>query len=466
MKNISRFFQTLNIRWILAFLALVFLCFASFSLPLSFSTMRRIGSAETGPFDLPIFNSANNPGTTIGEDGQPIEGPPALSDAPALPPAEAWNGSDRVTMLIMGLDLRDWEGGGPSRSDTMILLTVDPLTKTGGILSVPRDLWAVIPGFSPGKINTAYYFGELYKVPGGGPALAMQTVEQTIGVPIDYYAVIDFAAFERFIDLLGGVKITVTEPIKVDPIGDRIPRTLQPGTQTMPGWLALAYARTRSAPGGDFTRAERQQQVVLAIRDRIVDFNMLPTFIANADEIYGELASGINTNLSLKDAIDLAGLAVQVPRESIQRGVIDQNYVTFGRSPDDLAILLPLPDKIRQLRDEIFTSSSAISPATPGDAQERMQLESAAVSVQNGVGGNVGETTAQYLESLGVNVVEVTGAETNYSQTTIIDYTGNPYVLDYLVDVMRIAPSRIQHDYNANSSVDVVIKIGSDWSPP
>ena len=202
----------------------------------------------------------------------------------------------------MGLDQRDWEGGGPSRSDTMILLTVDPLSRTGGIMSVPRDLWAVIPGFSPGKINTAYYFGELYKVPGGGPALAMQTVEQTIGVPIDYYAVIDFGAFERFIDLMGGVKITVAEPIKVDPIGDRIPRTLKTGTQTMPGWLALAYARTRSAPGGDFTRAERQQQVVLAIRDRIVDFNMLPTFIANADEIYGELASGVNTNLSLEDA--------------------------------------------------------------------------------------------------------------------------------------------------------------------
>ena len=131
-----------------------------------------------------------------------------------------------------------------------------------------------------------------------------------------------------------------------------------------------------------------------------------------------------------------------------------------------LLFLLPLTDKIRQLRDEIFTSSSAISPATPGDAQERMQLENAAISVQNGVGGNVGQTTASYLESLGVNVVEVTGAETNYSQTTIIDYTGNPYVISYLVDVMGIAPSRIQHDYNANSSIDVVLKLGSDWSPP
>src|SRR5690606_15522016 len=146
--------------------------------------------------------------------------------------------------------------------DTMIVLSVDPVAKTAGMISVPRDLWAVIPGFTPNKINTAYYFGELYKIPGGGPELAMRTVEQTIGVPIDYYAVIDFDSFVKFIDLIGGVKVDVQSAITVDPVGsDTNPKNLKPGVQVLPGAVALAYARERHVEGGDFSRSERQQQV-------------------------------------------------------------------------------------------------------------------------------------------------------------------------------------------------------------
>ena len=82
----------------------------------------------------------------------------------------------------MGLDYRDWEAGeGPPRTDTMILLTIDPLTKTAGMLNIPRDLWVSIPGFEYGRINTAYPLGIAFDVPGGGPALAMQTIESLAG---------------------------------------------------------------------------------------------------------------------------------------------------------------------------------------------------------------------------------------------------------------------------------------------
>ena len=74
----------------------------------------------------------------------------------------------------------------------MILLTIDPLTKTAGMLSIPRDMWVNIPGFGYSRINTAYSLGEGSKLPGGGPELARKTVEQFIGVPIQYYAQIDF----------------------------------------------------------------------------------------------------------------------------------------------------------------------------------------------------------------------------------------------------------------------------------
>ena len=86
---------------------------------------------------------------------------------------------------------------------------MDAATNTAGILSLPRDLWVNIPGYGYGKINTAYYLGDAYDEPGGGPGLAIATVEDFLGVPINYYAQIDFSAFERFIDEIGGIEIEV-----------------------------------------------------------------------------------------------------------------------------------------------------------------------------------------------------------------------------------------------------------------
>ena len=116
----------------------------------------------------------------------------------------------------MGLDYRDWVSGeGPSRTDTMILFSLDPLTLTAGMLNIPRDLWVNIPGYGYGKINTAYYLGEANQLPGGGTGLAVKTVEQFLGVPINYYAQIDFSAFERFIDLIGGIELNIEHEIKI-----------------------------------------------------------------------------------------------------------------------------------------------------------------------------------------------------------------------------------------------------------
>jgi len=381
------------------------------------------------------------------------------------PTPEPWDGANRVTILVMGLDYRDWAADeGPSRTDTMILFSIDPLTKTAGILSIPRDLWVNIPGFNPAKINSAYYFGEAYKVPGGGPALAMKTVEQTIGIPIDYYAQIDFGAFERFIDLLGGVKLDIKEPIRVDPLGSKPPRMLEPGIQTLPGDLALAYARNRSTGGGDFERAARQQQVILAIRDRILDFDLLPDLIANAPSIYAELSAGLDTNLPLQDAIRLAILASQIKSEDIKRGIIGEDQIIYGSSPDDLAILIPIPDRIRALRDEVFASSSPYSPFTPGSSQERMNAEAASISVQNGTSSaDLGDRTAAYLTGLGVNVSQVTSAEQYYTYTTVIDHRGRPYAVQFLVELMGIQPGAILFQYDPNSPVDVELKLGNDW---
>jgi hypothetical protein len=257
----------------------------------------------------------------------------------------------------------------------------------------------------------------------------------------------------------------VKNPITVDPIGaDTQPKNLKPGVQVLPGAVALAYARERHVEGGDFSRSERQQQVILGIRNRILEFDLLPGLIANAPQLYAELSSGIRTNLSLEDAIKLAVLATQIQSGDIRQAVIGQEQVVFGRSPDDLSILIPLPDKIHELRDYVFVGNSNLGPLTPGSPEEQLAAEAPRLSIQNGSGDSgLGNRTSQFLAGLGAQVTE-TREVTLQGGTVLIDHTGNPYTLAYLANLMGIPSNRIVHEYDPNSSTDVELILGTDWA--
>jgi polyisoprenyl-teichoic acid--peptidoglycan teichoic acid transferase len=416
-------------------------------------------------------NTFNLPGVAIDNPSNPGNLPLATVDttiplqSSGGPTAEPWDGVSRVNMLVMGLDYRDWESGDYARTDTMILFSIDPVSKTAGFMSIPRDMWVNIPGFDYAKINTAYYLGEAYKLPGGGPALAIQTVENFLGVPINYYAQVDFAAFEKFIDELGGVEVDVPEEIIVDPLGKHNTTTLQPGKQLLSGPIALAYARNRHTDGGDFDRAARQQQVILAIFDRITSLNMLPTLIARSGALYQELSDGVHTNLTLQQVIQLGTLALQIKKDNIRHGVIGPDSVYNATSPDGLAILIPIPDEIRLLRDEIFTTGGAVGPAAvTADAIELAKAENARISVQNGTyTSGLATKTAEYLRSLGLNVVEETNADDYYSTSRMFIYNGKPYTSQYISDMFQMLPAQVLTQYNPDATVDIVLILGSDW---
>jgi LCP family protein required for cell wall assembly len=384
----------------------------------------------------------------------------------AGPAPEPWDGASRVNILVMGLDFRDWEGGGPSRTDTMILVTIDPATHTAGMLSIPRDLWVKIPGYDYAKINTAYFWGEADHVEGGGPALAMKTVEDFLGVPIQYYARIDFQAFVEFIDELGGIELNIPEEISVDPIGPHNTVVLKPGVQLLDGPTALAYARNRDTANGDFDRATRQRQVIFAIRDRILNLNMLPLLIKKSPILYKQLKSGVHTNLTLDQMIKLAWLAAQIPKENIKQAAIglDQADATF--SYDGQYILQPRVDEIRLLRDEIFTNTGPAAPAVPtGDPAQSMADEHATISVLNGTSqAGLASRTKEYLIAQGMNVTKTDNAQEAYDLTTIIDYTGKLYTRQLLADLMNIQPSQVFSRYDPNSPVDIAILLGNDWA--
>jgi anionic cell wall polymer biosynthesis LytR-Cps2A-Psr (LCP) family protein len=191
--------------------------------------------------------------------------------------------------------------------------------------------------------------------------LAIQTVQNLLGVDINYYAQVDFSAFENFINDIGGIEIDVPEEISVDPIGPHNTVILQPGVQLLDGPVALAYARNREV-GADYARMDRQQQVVLAMRDRILSLDMLTNLITNAPSLYNDLRSGIHTNLSLQEAMSLAWTASQIPKENIHRGIIGANETTQSFSPDGMDILQPDMDAVRAVRDEVFSTTSGVAP--------------------------------------------------------------------------------------------------------
>jgi LCP family protein required for cell wall assembly len=454
-------------------LLVAFLIALSFTAYLTFATIRDTFAARKTTAALPEPPAANEPGggpasgTIIPEDlGEAANDPLQPQGGPT---AKAWDGTSRVNVLVMGLDYRDWEDGGDApRTDTMILLSLDPASRTAGMLSIPRDLWVPIPGYDNNKINMAYRLGELDHVPGGGPELAMKTVEKLLGMDINYYAQIDFNAFVQFIDQIGGVKVDVPYEMDVDPLGDNNTKTLQPGVQVLPGDLALAYARARNTIGSDFDRAERQQQVIMGIRDRILSAEMLGTLIRKSPEIYGTISSGVRTNMTLTQVIRMAWIAQQIPAENIKRGVIGPNQVNFSYSSNGLDILVPIPDEIRLLRDQVFSTTGPPAPAVTepaADPQNLIEQEGARVSVLNGTASpGLASNTADYLQSEGINVVESGNADESYDKTALIDYTGNPHTNAYLTELLDISPDRIFQRYDVSSGVDVALFLGDDWA--
>jgi LCP family protein required for cell wall assembly len=398
----------------------------------------------------------------------PVTGAPQVS-APPVDSLPQWDGSSPFNILLMGLDYEESsaERSGPSRSDTMILVQIDPIAKKAGMISIPRDLWVNIPAFGYAKINTAYFLGESNQLPGGGPGLAAKTVEEFLGVPVQYYAVVSFDSFVKFVDEIGGIDILPRRHMWIDPMGRDNKVLLEEKPYHFDGQLALAYARDRHT-GGDVDRARRTQQVLLAIRDRVLDPTVLPSVLLKAPTLFQELASGLLTNISYDDALRMFSLAKGIPTENIQARVIDYGMMQQGKSPDGLDIYSPIPDEIRELASEVLSQGSTLSPAAQGaDLVDLMKQEGATVSVLNGTFTNgLAARTAEYLQSQGVNVVNVGNPEQlGYALTVVNDKRGKPYMIKYLYDLFKIS-SGSQHvvEYDPSAQADVVIILGDDWA--
>lgn len=386
-------------------------------------------------------------------------------------PLPDWHKKERVTILLLGIDERAGQYG-PWRTDTMIVLTLNPESKTAGMLSIPRDLWVTIPGYGENRINTAHYTGDLKKHPGGGPALAIKTVQHNLGVPIHYYLRVNFSGFVKAIDTIGGIDIYVEKDIYDPTYPDNAygydPLYIPAGSHHIDGELALKYARTRHG-GSDFDRLRRQQQVIMAVRERVLRLDLLPQLLPKLPELLKTVGDAVQTDLQPDEMLSLIQLASQIDDQHIRTAVIDGSMTEPATTPNGAQVLIPIPDKIRAVVDEIF-SDTAQPVVNEGESEEREKLaaEGAKIIVHNGSTiGNIAAQTSAFLKERGFQVVEFGNAERfDYPTTMIVDFTGKEYTIQCLARLLDIPQSNIQKYTGTYSEVDIRLIIGADFQLP
>lgn len=423
-----------------------------------FDQVRRYIAASDAP---PPFTS----GSVSTDPGTPT---PDLTS-----PSNVWEGKERVNILVMGIDQRPGEEGA-FRTDTMLVLTLDPVSKTGGMLSIPRDLWVPIPGYGVGRINTAHVLGQLNDHPGGGPALAVETVETNLGVPIHYYARVDFNAFVELVDRLGGIDIVVEEEIDdptypshdpADPYGYD-PLHIEAGEHHFDGEMALKYARTRHSAGGDFDRAKRQQKVLKAVFEKVTRLDMLPTLLAQAPQMWRTLQDSVETDLTLEKIIALARLASEVDPDDIQSGVIDERYTVFHETDDGKQVLILLRDKTRELRDDIFTSEEPVDDEAE-DPGSRLDAEAATIEVLNGtLTTGLAADVTERLRDEDLEVTHTGNADRqDVEASLVVAHTDKPYTAQYIADVLNLPQSAVVQGSEPAADYDISVILGADYRP-
>jgi polyisoprenyl-teichoic acid--peptidoglycan teichoic acid transferase len=383
-----------------------------------------------------------------------------------------WEDPRQITILLMGIDQRTgFDTETTYRTDTMMVVNINPVRQTIGVLSIPRDLWVDIPGSRPGRINTANAVGDTNGFPGGGPALAAATVQENLGIPIDRYILVNFDVFLTVVDTVApdGVEVEITEVIDDPDYPDAgygiIPIHFDPGVQRLDAEKLLQYARTRATQGGDFDRARRQQQVILALQQEVLSAGGVANFISQAPTLYDELSDSYKTNLTLEELLKLGNLVQDIPRENIHFGVIDNLHVQLATTNTGDQVLIPDFNSIRFLIQQVFNPLDDLSLA---DLKARADAENATIVVYNDteVSGLAG-LTRDWLVGEGVNISNVGNIPeiTNRQQTIIRDYTGKIWTARYLAELMDLPPERVQRGGDGLTAEDIMVVVGEDIQP-
>ncbi len=351
---------------------------------------------------------------------------------------EPFPGRTRINVLLLGSDDVDNIG----RSDTIMVLSLNPRLKHTAVLSIPRDSRVQVPGHGLDKINSAYAYG--------GVELAQKTVEQLLGMHIDYYAQVGFDAFVDAVDELGGVDIDVPDPFGTGKgmvkhtYYDSI--NLKPGYQHLDGKQALQFARYRN--DSDIERAKRQQQLLRALVDQKLNVMNSHRLLAAGSKIIERL----NTDIDWWTAYDFLRVLRQIPAAEIMVATVpigdsSINGIYYGEVHE------------HDLRELLAEINSHLSGAP---------MLAATVDVRNGSGvAGAASVAAERLAESGFEIADIGNASNfEYRRTVISHRTGEREVARRVKEVLAVPDAQLieQHDWDDSDELKAVVVLGKDFA--
>lgn len=350
--------------------------------------------------------------------------------------------SDHMLVLVMGLDAAE-----PMHTDTIMLVSLNSVTGHVGVLSIPRDTRVQIPGRTGfHRINTAHAYG--------GPAKTVETVEALLGVEIDYWVRLDFEAFRKVVDTVGGVEIYIPTRMQYTDRAQNLYIDLEPGLQVLDGEKALQYVRFRADGLGDVVladpvkgvykgRVERQLEFVRALAKRVLQ----PSMIVKAPTLIPQLMEAVATNLPLDRVLRLVGTMGQIDLARMETLVLPGSAQTIAGA----SYWVPNQAAMREALNRVLWG--------------RENMTSVAVYNGNGAAGIAGQV-AQRLRTFDYYVPTVGNADRyDYPNTLVVALKGNDDAAQRIATLLggRTAGREALPPTLRQSEADVVVIVGRDY---
>ncbi|MEI7890666.1 MAG: LCP family protein [bacterium] len=379
--------------------------------------------------------------------------------------------SGRVNILLLGAAGEHKPGG--NLTDTVMVMSIDTKNKKVAMLSLPRDLYVSI-----GSSNSFTKINSLYKISlnaGKGTDLIKESVEKITGLTINYYVTVDFDAFEKIIDNIGGINVMaerdIYDPTYPGPNYSYETFSLKKGFQKLDGKTALKYVRERhDDPEGDFGRAKRQQQVIQAVKSKLFSMQTMFNVIAISN-VLDTLGDNIKTDMSFVDLEKFIGLSKTVDTQNINNVVVDAwkpesllkvSHVMLGN--DRAFILVPRVGNYSEIKD---VALNIFDQAELKKRHEEIINENASIAIVNNSGDKELPNKVKKLLSEKLDIKDIKTIPSSFtniqSKTTINSNADNEKIFT-LDELIKKLPATLSQDSTAStdSTEDIIINLGSD----
>ncbi|MGB5961213.1 MAG: LCP family protein [Coleofasciculaceae cyanobacterium] len=356
-----------------------------------------------------------------------------------------------INILVMGIDRvpnapKNSREVFAGRSDTMLLLRLDPRDNTVKMLSIPRDTQVEVPGVGVDKINDANVEG--------GPAMAARVVSRTLNdVPIDRYVRVTTEAFRELVDIVGGIDVYVPYPMQYVDNTQNLNIDLAQGWQTLNGDQAEQFARFRKDQFGDIGRVQRQQTLLKALRQRISNPTVLPR-LAQAVRVMQQY---IDTNLSLEEMLALVGFGLKIEPENFKMVLLPGRFSTPNESVASYWIM-DSAGKDRIIREYFQLNSTLTSLEVENDSATQVRI-----AIQNSTQNpELAYRMVEYLAEKNFhNVYVISDWPDRLRQTQIIDQQGDQKAAGILKKILGVG--KVEASSTGDLDSDVTIRLGEDW---